>query len=98
MHTANLSSRRPTTVLGTVMGVVRQGGWVIHQVTVTRPDGHRMTLEVVSKQRHSGSVSVRWDPRGIVEPHFVTTRVWGLYAVAALLVIAVAVIAWFVIS
>lgn len=97
MHTANLRSSRPVTVLGTVMGIVRDGNWVIHRVEATRPDGRRFTLEVVDRQRHTGSVAVRWDPAGVAEPRFLSRRPWGLYTLAAAIVVVVAVVAWLVV-
>jgi len=94
VHTASLRSTKPVTVLGTVMGIVREGNWFTHQVEATRPDGHRFTLQVVSKQRQTGSVAVRWDPNGFAEPRFASTKPWGLYAVLTTVLAVVAVILW----
>lgn len=98
MNSADPQDRRSITVLGTVMKVEREGNWVIHQVEATDRDGRRFTLEVVSKQRHTGSVRVRWDPSETAEPRFLATRDWGLYLVVAAVIVAVVVAAWIIIG
>jgi hypothetical protein len=76
------------------MGVARDGQWIVHDIDATDPDGDRISIQVVARQRHEGGVTVRWDPSGVAEPRLVGTRPWGLYAVIALGVVALLIGAW----
>jgi hypothetical protein len=98
VQTAKLGKSTPITVLGTVMGVVRDGQWYAHDVHATGPDGTRISLQVMARRRQRGAVSVRWDPSGFAEPRYITKRPWGLYAIAAILVVGVALGAWFLLA
>lgn len=95
MYTASLRGPRPVAVLGTVMGVDRDGQWFLHRVAATGPDGRRIHLEVASRSRHTGSVTVRWDPEGIAEARFIEPRRWGRWVALLALAAIVAAVIWF---
>ena len=74
------------------------GGWFVHRVEATGPDGRRITVDVASKKPHKGSVTVRWDPRGVIEPRFSRGPGPLLYAAIGVAALAVAIAVWFFIG
>ena len=99
MHTASHYDSRPTTVLGTVMSTWHEGHWIVHKVEATGPDGRRIVIEVPAKKRHTGSVTVKWDPTGRAEPRFTRgTSTWWLWALAVVVVLTIAIAAWQIVT
>ena len=87
---------RSVIVYGTTMVTRPVGNHTLHRIEATGPGGGHIEFEVTARKRHRGSVRVIWDLDGIAEPRFAPEVPWQKVGIAALVIVAIVAVGWFI--